>query len=116
MRERPFEVLSDVHSLSWGSLTTAGGYAMPSGHTARAFAMTALIALWTRSRGGVALLVVATLIGLSRIYLGLHWPSDVLVGALVGILFALIMYRVGKGTNSYTRRRNHAIAWLRGQK
>jgi undecaprenyl-diphosphatase len=116
MRERPFEVLSGVHMLTWGSLTTAGGYAMPSGHAARAFAMATLIALWIRSRVGVLALVLATLISLSRMYLGVHWPSDVLVGALLGILLATIMYWVGKRDNSYTRARNRAIAWLRGLK
>ena len=116
MRERPFEVLSDVHMLSWGSLTTAGGYAMPSGHTARGFAMATLIALGTRLRVGASVLAVATLVGLSRIYLGVHWPSDVLAGALLGILLALIMHWVGKRDNSYTRARNKAIAGLRGLK
>jgi undecaprenyl-diphosphatase len=114
MRERPFEVLTDVHMLSWGPSTTATDYSMPSGHASRAFAMATLIALGTRHRVGASLLVLATLISLSRVYLGLHWPSDILAGALLGILLALIMHWVGKRDNSYTRARNKAIVWLRG--
>lgn len=114
MRERPFEVLTDVNTLSWGLSTTATDYSMPSGHASRAFAMATLIALGTRHRVGVSLLLFATLIGLSRIYLGLHWPSDVLAGALLGILLALVMNWIGKKDNSYTRARNKAIAWLCG--
>jgi membrane-associated phospholipid phosphatase len=53
MRERTFEVLSEIHMLTWGLLTTASGFAMPCGHTARVFAMATLIALWIRSRVGV---------------------------------------------------------------
>jgi undecaprenyl-diphosphatase len=114
VRERPFEVLTDVNTLSWGPSTTATDYSMPSGHASRAFAMATLIALGTRHRVGASLLLLATLIGLSRIYLGMHWPSDVLAGALLGILLALVMNWVGKKDNSYTRARNKAIVWLRG--
>jgi undecaprenyl-diphosphatase len=113
MRERPFDVLTNVHTISWMPLASADSYSMPSGHASRAFAMAALIALGTRHRVGLSLLVLATLVGLSRIYLGLHWPSDVLAGALLGVLLALIMHWVGKRDNSYTRARNKAIAWLR---
>jgi undecaprenyl-diphosphatase len=116
MRERPFEVLTDVHLLSWGPSTTATDYSFPSGHASRAFAMATLIALGIRNRAGASLLVLATLISLSRVYLGLHWPSDILAGALLGILLALIMHWVGKGDNSYSRARNRAIIWLRGLK
>jgi undecaprenyl-diphosphatase len=116
MRERPFEVLTDVHMLSWGPSTTATDYSMPSGHASRAFTMATLIALGTRHRVGASLLLLASLISLSRVYLGLHWPSDILAGALLGILLALIMHWVGKRDNSYTRARNKAIVWLRGLK
>jgi undecaprenyl-diphosphatase len=116
MRERPFEVLSGAHTLSWGWLTSATSPAMPSGHAARAFAAATLIALGTRLRWGALALTMAALIGLSRIFLGLHWPSDVLAGALLGITLAAVMNWVGDGDNVYTRARAKAITWLRGQK
>ena len=58
--------------------------AMPSGHTAAAFAMaTVLSAKYPHYKW--AFYTLATLIGLSRIYLESHWPSNILAGALTGI-------------------------------
>ena len=55
----------------------------PSGHTASSFA--AAGALWaTGSRLRVPALILAALIALSRLYLYVHWPSDVLAGAILG--------------------------------
>jgi undecaprenyl-diphosphatase len=117
MRERPPAVLgSEVHTLSWGFITTATSYSFPSGHASRAFAMAILISLGTRYRVGASVMVLAFLISVSRIYLGLHWPSDVLAGALLGAAMALVMHWVAKKDNAYTRARNRAISWLRGLK
>ncbi len=61
----------------------------PSGHTATSFAiaLTILFLTWRTPRAwwGAIALVWAALVGLSRIYRGVHWPSDVLGGALVGL-------------------------------
>jgi len=58
----------------------------PSGHTSAAFA--AAVAWWQTlpRRWGVAALAVAALMGLSRLYVGVHYPTDVLCGVLVGCL------------------------------
>jgi undecaprenyl-diphosphatase len=116
MRERPLDVLTDVNKLSWGFFTNATTMSFPSGHASRAFAMATLIALGTRPRVGAAAFVFAALVGLSRIYLGLHWPSDVLAGAVLGVTLALTMRWIGGRDNAYTRARTRAIAWLRGLK
>jgi undecaprenyl-diphosphatase len=112
MRDRPFEVLVDAHTLSWGWFTIATGPAMPSGHTARAFAVAAALAMTSRHPYRAYAFVPAALIGLSRIYLGLHWPSDVLAGAVVGISIAFAIVHLGKGDNIYARTRSSAIGWL----
>ena len=67
----------------------------PSGHTCAAFAAAGiwwrtLPARWAR----VTALVMAILMGLSRLYVGVHFPSDVLAGAAVGLLAAWIVWMV----------------------
>jgi undecaprenyl-diphosphatase len=78
-RPRPFE--------AWYGLTCMMAppdkFSFPSGHTMTAFAVwgTLLIGLPSLSH---LYLFIAILIGLSRVFLGLHYPTDVLVGALLG--------------------------------
>lgn len=83
-RRRPYEVYRDI------ILGTDGGNSsFPSGHTAQAFAMAVGIALLfpSRTRGPV-LLCWATAVGLSRICLGAHYPSDVLGAAMLATFTA----------------------------
>ncbi|WP_329201606.1 MULTISPECIES: phosphatase PAP2 family protein [unclassified Streptomyces] len=80
-------------------LTQASGYSFPSGHTSTSALMAGLLAwaLFQRTRPilartGCALMACwAVVVGLSRIYLGVHWPSDV----LGGWLYALVWLGVG---------------------
>jgi len=74
------------HPFSWDS-----DYAsLPSGHTAAAFsALVALGALFPRARA--ALWIYAVTIGLSRVVIEAHYPSDVIVGAVVGAFGAVLV-------------------------
>jgi undecaprenyl-diphosphatase len=67
----------------------------PSDHAAAAFAIAFAVLAFSR-RGGALFLVAATLIGLSRIALGMHYPSDVLAGMLVGFASAVLVTRAGR--------------------
>lgn len=81
-RPRPYVALptGTVHLLAHYS-----GSSFPSGHTTIAFAVA--VALGSRMRGWFwPLLAFAALIGFSRIYLGDHYPTDVLGGIIVGTL------------------------------
>lgn len=75
-----FNVIGPAHS--------AGSF--PSGHTATAFAVMALLSVYLPNWGRLLpLLALATLVGLSRIAVGVHWPLDVLAGAAGGWLAGL---------------------------
>ena len=62
----------------------------PSGHTASAFAGAAALLIHSRRWGAVAM-AYAILVGVSRLYLCVHWPTDVVVGAIVGIAVAFVV-------------------------
>ncbi len=64
--------------------------AFPSGHTATIFAWAGVLALGFKNGWlGVGLLLIAVAVGLSRIMVGVHWPLDVLGGALLGWMSAV---------------------------
>jgi membrane-associated phospholipid phosphatase len=88
------------HLFPW--LTAAGGWSFPSGHTLNAVILAGLLA-WLvgrrlSGRRRVVLDVVvglwAALVGLSRVYLGVHYPSDVLASVAVGGLCLLAAWGV----------------------
>jgi undecaprenyl-diphosphatase len=71
-----------------------GLYGFCSSHAANAFAVAVGFYLLTRNRPiGIALLIWASLISYSRIYLGVHYPLDVIVGACIGTIGAIILKR-----------------------
>ncbi|MFC2103634.1 phosphatase PAP2 family protein [Bacteroidota bacterium] len=84
-RARPCNVLSDVIT----PLGCTGSYSFPSNHALNNFAAaTFFTRLFPSYR--IVLFAVALLVAVSRIYLGLHYPSDIIAGAALGILFGFI--------------------------
>ena len=74
-------------------IDTATGYSMPSGHSQGAGTFWGYLALRLRSRLLTFWsILVMLLVGLSRVYLGLHWPQDVVVGLVIGVTFAYLFY------------------------
>jgi undecaprenyl-diphosphatase len=72
-----------------------GDASFPSGHAASAFAAAGVVAaLHPRLR--IWVLALAASIGVSRVYLGVHYPSDVLAGAALGLMVAAVAVALGR--------------------
>ncbi|MFJ9697929.1 phosphatase PAP2 family protein [Kitasatospora sp. NPDC101183] len=77
-------------SVSLETCPGAGDWSFPSNHTVIAFA--AAMALWFADRRlGKIALVFAVLMGASRVWVGVHYPHDVAVGAVMGVVVALLL-------------------------
>ncbi len=75
--------------------SNSGASSFPSGHTASAFSVATILAFTSMKRfWGAILFTGAFLVGYSRIYLGHHFPIDVLVGALIGVIFGAFSYQI----------------------
>lgn len=102
-RPRPFKTYSDIVNL-----INQGGYSFPSGHTLSSFTasvsfylcakyqknkMPDLKACKKRLNFGKILLVLAVLISISRLYVCVHYPTDVLFGAIIGSIIAIFVVK-----------------------
>ena len=94
-RLRPFQIKDIVPYIA-----PPGGYSFPSGHTSSSFTAATAIFLCHRREGAIAY-VLAALIAFSRLYFYVHFPTDVLTGALLGILCA---FAVNKFTSKHLKK------------
>ena len=84
-RTRPYEYNSEIQLL----VKKLSDYSFPSGHTLASFE--AAVCIFIRyKKWGIAALILAFAIAFSRLYLYVHFPSDVLAGMVLGIIFAII--------------------------
>lgn len=102
-RIRPWHILEGLIPLVYEGDPNS----FPSGHTSAAFAaavawLHALPKRWMKAIG----LVMAALMGLSRLYVGVHFPTDVLCGALVGALCGFLGWRL----LTYIEKKSGALA------
>ena len=85
-RPRPFETVPEADPLLAGTV----GNSLPSGHAATSFAGFFLLALFA-GRARPVLFALAVLISFSRVYVGVHYPLDVVAGAALGTAVALAL-------------------------
>lgn len=90
-RKRPFEHSAKLSSIRIG----VDPFSFPSGHTTAAFGLATSISLITvNPLVRIVFLLVAFCVGFSRVYLAVHYPSDVIAGAIIGSSFALGVYLI----------------------
>ncbi len=86
-RERPYKILEHLHTFG----IEMRDYSFPSGHTTASFSLATTIAL-NMPKTAIFVLVLAFIIGMSRVYLGVHYPTDVAAGILIGVFASLAIY------------------------
>ena len=89
-RDRPHVAIEKVQSIIGETLT---GKSFPSDHTTVAFALAMTLFLWS-PKVGIWFLVIALLIGVARVIAGVHYPTDVLGGIIVGVFFAWVIHKL----------------------
>lgn len=90
-RPRPFLRDSSVELIT----AAPHGYSFPSLHTANAFACAATV-FFRNKKAGVPCIVLAALIGFSRLYFFVHYPSDIFCGAVLGVASATLVNKAVK--------------------
>jgi undecaprenyl-diphosphatase len=91
-RDRPFRTLNNVYITDTNAVK--GSYSFPSGHTSGSFVIATSLTLRYPDNPWIVAgsFTYATIVSLGRIYWGVHYPSDVLVGAFVGAGSAALIY------------------------
>ncbi len=89
-RVRPYLADPSIHALIPPPLTM---YSFPSGHTATAFAA-AIVLVYGGPGIGIIAILAAALVGFGRMATGVHYPTDVIAGALIGSLVGFMVHHI----------------------
>lgn len=90
-RPRPCQTMDDLRVL-----VHCSPYGFFSAHAANAFGLAFLFRKWLHPSWFPVLLIIALLQSYSRIHLGVHYPTDLLVGALWGFLISFVLHKIEK--------------------
>lgn len=86
-RTRPYEAVEGLHRI----IEAQSDFSFPSGHTGCSFAAAVVLFVMCPRKVGIPAMVLAVLITLSRLYVGVHFPTDVIGGAIIGTAAALFV-------------------------
>lgn len=86
-RPRPFNKLSKINVFN----RDIKDFSFPSGHTTAVFSVACILALNFTALAPLFILI-AFCVGVSRMYLGVHYPSDIMAGMVIGFGFSLILF------------------------
>ena len=91
-RPRPFNVNPDLVTL----IKPPSSFSFPSGHTSVSFSGALVVYHMMSKKIGIPAVVLATMIAFSRMYVGVHYPTDILGGIVVGIVSSIAAYFIVK--------------------
>ena len=89
-RARPFDTYSDLYPL----IKKPTDYSFASGHTTASFAAAGILARFIPRSLAILSIVFAAMVAFSRLYLGVHYPTDVICGVFLGLLGSISTYYI----------------------
>ena len=89
-RPRPYTMIPELELI----IPPEGDRSFPSGHTTASFAAALIYFRMMPKKYGIPAVVVAALVSLSRLYVGVHYPTDVIGGFLVAMIGSMIVYHI----------------------
>ena len=87
-RPRPFVVNDTIVTL----IKAPTSYSFPSGHTSGSFSAMLALYRWVPKKIGIPAIILASMIAFSRMYIGVHYPTDILGGIVVGFMSSIWAY------------------------
>lgn len=99
-RTRPYEVVEGLVLL----IEKQRDYSFPSGHTCASFAAAGVYWRMLPKKFGIPLVILAAMIAFSRLYVGVHYPTDVLAGLLIGLFAAWAAQHMQKYVRSHRKK------------
>lgn len=103
-RTRPFDINTTVEFL----IDRPYGYSFPSGHTAVSFASAGAL-YFRKEKFRHAALVLAALIGFSRVYFYVHYPTDILGGIATGLASSAIAYLIFRKLEEWKKKKQRTL-------
>ena len=94
-RPRPYDMQAELGVMVNLLVERQHDFSFPSGHTIASFEA-AVVLLLGNKKMGIPAMILAVLIAFSRMYLYVHYPTDVIVSVILGTLFAIIGYALAK--------------------
>ncbi len=102
-RPRPFVTFPEILPL----IERPSSFSFPSGHTSTSFAAAfAIFFMLEKKRYAIPAFVIAGMIAFSRMYVGVHYPGDILGGIIVGVVSAFVASRIVKGIRTRMRKKH----------